>query len=66
MEVLSERFPGRILICQQCGALLAYKEGDVYGGNMVYCPVCKFCNIIDYDKNYDGIIKKEEIKEKNE
>ena len=58
MIVLSEKFPGRILICQNCGALLAYNSGDIYG-DLVYCPLCKFANKIDFDKNYDGIIKEE-------
>ena len=59
MIVLSEKFPGRILICQNCGALLGdIKEKDIYG-NDVYCLICKQKNPIDYDKNYDGIIKEE-------
>lgn len=56
MEVLSPKFPGRLLICQNCGALLSYNEHDIYGSD-VYCPLCKAKNTIDYDKNYNGIIK---------
>ena len=40
MIVFSEKYPGRILICQNCGALLGYNEHDIYG-NDVYCPICK-------------------------
>lgn len=65
MEVLSTKFPGRILICDRCGALLAYKEADIYGENLIYCPLCKFCNQIDYVKGYDGIIKNPKNLEEN-
>ena len=58
MIILSEKFPGRILICGNCGCLFAYNENDIYGQD-VYCPLCKARNTIDYDKNYDGIIKEE-------
>lgn len=58
MIVFSEKHPGRILICENCGALLGYQDSDVYG-NLVYCPLCKKDNKIDYDKNYDGIVKEE-------
>ena len=56
MEVLSPKYPGRIIVCSSCGALLAYKDNDVYEST-VYCPLCKQPIKIDYDKNYDGIIK---------
>ena len=59
MNVLSNKFIGRILICENCSALLQYNEGDIYGTNLVYCPLCKFCNTIDYDKTYDGLVKEE-------
>lgn len=59
MQVLSPKFPGRILICDRCGALLAYNEADVYGVNLVYCPLCKNANEIEYNKNYDGMVKEE-------
>ena len=62
MIVFSEKYPGRILICQNCGALLGYNEHDIYG-NDVYCPICKQKNSIDYDKNYDGIIKEDKKEE---
>ena len=61
MEILSPKYPGRILICDKCGALLAYNNADIYG-NLVYCPLCKNGNQIDFDKNYDGIIKEEKRK----
>ena len=64
MEVLSAKFPGRILICEKCGALLAYNSGDIYG-NLVYCPLCKAANKIDFDKEYDGIIKNPKISAEN-
>lgn len=56
MQILSEIFPGRILICSECGCLFSYNEKDIYGSD-VYCPLCKQKNIIDYNKNYDGIIQ---------
>ena len=59
MEVLYPKYPGRIVICSSCGALLGnIKEQDIYGSN-VYCPLCKQPTAIDYDKNYDGIIKEQ-------
>ena len=57
MQVLSPVFVGRILVCQRCGALLNYKESDIYGTNLVYCPLCKHANEILYDKNYNGEVK---------
>lgn len=59
MQVISQVFPGLILICQKCGALLSYNKSDIYGANLVYCPLCKHANEIEYDKNYDGIIMEE-------
>ena len=56
MVVLSEKFPGRIYICDTCGALLAYNDKDVYG-NQVYCPLCKQPHTLDYDKNYNGVVE---------
>ena len=61
MEILSTKFPGRILICGSCGCLFAYNENDIYGQD-VYCPLCKQKNTIDYDKKYDGIIVQEDKK----
>jgi len=58
MEVLSNRYAGRICICEECGALLAnIQESDIYAGNIVYCPVCNHGNHILYDKKYDGIVQ---------
>jgi DNA-directed RNA polymerase subunit M/transcription elongation factor TFIIS len=54
MKVILSQFPGHILICDQCGALLQYTMADVYGNNLVYCPICKYGNEIEYDRNYDG------------
>ena len=65
MRVISQDFIGRLIICSNCGALLEWEDKDVYDGD-IYCPLCKQKTHIDYDKNYDGIIKEQEIKEKNE
>ncbi len=65
MRVISQDFIGRLIICSNCGALLEWEDKDIYGED-IYCPLCKQKTHIDYNKNYDGIIKKEEIKEKNE
>ena len=60
MEVLSPKYPGIIIVCQGCGAVLAnIKSSDIYGENLVYCPLCKAMNVLNYNKNYDGIIKEE-------
>lgn len=62
IQVLSPTYPGLICICEKCGALFSYQNSDIYG-NLVYCPLCKNGNIIEYDRNYEGIIKPEEKKE---
>lgn len=60
MEVLSQKYPGIMIICQGCGAVLAnIQRSDIYGANLVYCPLCKHANEIEYDKNYDGIVMEE-------
>ena len=56
MEILSPKFPGRLLICSSCGAVLVYNEHDIYGSD-VYCPLCKQPTKIDYDKDYNGVIE---------
>lgn len=66
MEILSNRFPGLICICEQCGCLMGnIKPGDIYGENFVYCPLCKYQNILNYNKNYQGIIVKEQNSDTN-
>lgn len=57
MIVLSRKFPGLTIICKNCGALLKYEESDIYGKNLVYCPLCKTANEVNYDKNYNGVIE---------
>lgn len=60
MEVLSQKYPGIMIICQGCGAVLAnIQKGDIYGANLVYCPICKHANEIEFDKNYDGVVMEE-------
>lgn len=59
VEIIYPKFPGRILICYNCNALLAYKEEDIYSKNIVYCPVCKCSNEIEYNKEYNGIVVEE-------
>lgn len=56
MEVLSPKFVGRIATCSSCGALLSYNDNDIYDAT-IYCPLCKQPTKIDYDKNYDGVVK---------
>lgn len=67
MEILSSKYPGIWFICEQCGALIGnVKDNEIYNNSDVYCPCCKFKNTLSLNKNYDGIVKKQEIKEKNE
>ena len=56
MKVISPTFPGRIVVCSTCGALLQWEDKDVYGKDL-YCLICKQKIPIDYDKNYDGVVK---------
>ena len=66
MEVLSQKHPGIMIICQGCGAVLAnIQRSDIYGANLVYCPLCKFQNLLEYDRNYDGIIENPKNLEEN-
>lgn len=65
MKIISPTFVGNLVICSECGALLSWEnDHDVYDGD-IYCPICKAKTHIDYDKNYNGIIK-EEVKKDNE
>ena len=58
MEVLSQKYPGIMIVCQGCGAVLAnIQRSDIYCANLVYCPLCKYANEIEYDKNYEGEVK---------
>ena len=58
MQVLFSKFLGLTLTCEQCGALLGYNDKDVYD-HYIYCPICKHTNMVNYDKDYDGIVKGE-------
>ena len=46
MQVLSNGWCGRILVCAQCYSLLAFNEKDIYDKKYVYCPLCKNKNEI--------------------
>lgn len=64
MKVISQVFPGIMIVCQGCGCLIGdIKPSDIYAENLIYCPLCRFQNILEFNKNYDGIIKKQEDKE---
>lgn len=58
MKVLSQKYPGLILICSKCGCLIGnIRKSDIYGDNFVYCPICKEQNILNLNKNYEGVVK---------
>ena len=57
MQVILQKTPALMVTCEQCGALLAYQFNDIYQGHFIYCPVCKFKQIIPLDNNYDGVVK---------
>lgn len=66
MEILSSKYPGIWFICEQCGALIGnVKDNEIYNDSDVYCPCCKFKNTLPLNKNYNGIVKKQEVKENN-
>ena len=54
ITVLSQKYPGSLLFCQECHALLAFKAADLYEGKYIYCPVCRAKN---ETKIVDGVIK---------
>ena len=58
MEILSQKYPGLYFICEQCGGMIGnVKNNEIYEGNCVYCPICHWKNKLEYNTNYDGIIK---------
>ena len=61
MQVLSQKFVGHIATCETCGALLSWQAYDVYDG-YIYCSICKQKTFVNFDKNYDGIVKEQESK----
>lgn len=58
MQVLFPKYPGLLVICSGCGALLQYTPKDIYG-TVIYCPQCKATTEVPMNKEYDGIIKEE-------
>ena len=41
MTVYSQKFPGLVQICPECGALLGYNSKDIYENTYIYCPICR-------------------------
>ena len=39
MTVYSQKFPGLVQICPECGALLGYNSKDIYENTYIYCPI---------------------------
>ena len=61
MQVLSNGYCGRTLICAQCYSLLAYNDKDIYDKKYVYCPICKEKNevfVVDVEAR-PAIMKKD-------
>lgn len=44
MTILSNKFPGFIRICDECGAPLGYDAKDIYEKKYIYCTICKHKN----------------------
>lgn len=44
-------------ICENCDCLFVFDDNDVYEDHYVYCVQCGFKNRIEYEKNYDGVVK---------
>lgn len=66
MRVISSTFPGIMIICQNCGCLIGdIKPSDIYAENLIYCPLCRFQNTLEFNKSYDGIVKNPKILEEN-
>ena len=40
MRILSEKFPGSIHICKECGGLLSYNADDIQNKKFIICPIC--------------------------
>lgn len=67
MEVLSPKYPGIWFICDQCGAVIAnVKDNEIYNDSDVYCPICHWCNQLNYVKSYDGIVKETTVVKEEE
>ena len=58
MQVITKSYPGLIICCSGCGALLKYSPADIYG-QLIYCPLCKASTEVPFIKNYDGLVKEE-------
>ena len=58
MQVITKSYPGLIVCCSGCGALLKYSPADVYG-QVIYCPLCKASTEVALNKDYNGLIKEE-------
>ena len=64
MQVITKSFPGLIVCCSGCGALLKYGPADIYYDS-IYCPLCKKPTQVPLIKDYDGVIKNPEKLEEN-
>ena len=49
MEVLSQKYPGIMINAE----------------NLIYCPLCRFQNMLEFNKSYDGIVENPKNLEEN-
>lgn len=57
MQVLMERAPALMVVCDQCGALLSYQFNDVYEGHFIYCPRCHYKQEVALQNDYRGEVQ---------
>ena len=65
MNVLYPKFPGLIICCSNCGALLQYTLEDIYG-NSIWCPKCKQSTEVPIQKYYSGVIINDALEKQKE
>ncbi len=52
--------------CPNCYAILGYEPNDVSQSQNVKCPQCGFSLWVPLNINYDGVIKNEQLEQKEE
>ena len=66
MEILSNKYPGIMFICEQCGAVIGdVKENEIYNESDAYCPLCRYKNTLNYVKTYNGIAAELRVEDKH-
>lgn len=57
MKVLSQKYPGSLIVCPECQWLLGYSPADIYENKYIYCPNpnCRTKIEVPLDLSYNGL-----------